>query len=213
MNNNIQITKISVTKQGRYALFCDEGFLFSLDENTFAGSGLHAEDWIEEEDLAFLRSTSDNEKARQQGLRYLSMREHGENELYQKLCRKYDKETAAAAVAALCKIGLVEDARFAGMKAQEMMRRGKSSREISQKLASLGISRDITEEAVDGLQIDDTAIAAELVEKKYTRALQRGETEKVKAALGRRGFSYDVIRKVVQNALQQIEDPYGSEDT
>ena len=39
-----KLTQVKETKRGRYALFFDGEFAFSLDEDTFAMAGLHTGD-------------------------------------------------------------------------------------------------------------------------------------------------------------------------
>ena len=43
-----KLTQVKETKRGRYALFLDGEFAFSLDEDTFAMAGLHTGDELEE---------------------------------------------------------------------------------------------------------------------------------------------------------------------
>ena len=43
-----ELTQVKETKRGRYALFFDGEFAFSLDEDTFAMAGLHTGDELEE---------------------------------------------------------------------------------------------------------------------------------------------------------------------
>ena len=51
----MKITEIKMTKKGRYALFCGEEFLFSVDESTFADFGLHRDMELSDADLEQLR--------------------------------------------------------------------------------------------------------------------------------------------------------------
>ena len=94
-----QITAVKETKRGRFALFVDGEFAFSLDPETFADADLHEEDEIESFRLEELRRQSDTRKAVDRALDILALRDHAAGELYQKLCRKFDPHSAAAAVA------------------------------------------------------------------------------------------------------------------
>ena len=58
-----RLTRITETKRGRYALFLDDAFAFSLDEDTFAAAGLHAGDELTEPAVAELRRKSDARRA------------------------------------------------------------------------------------------------------------------------------------------------------
>ena len=136
-----RLTRITETKRGRYALFLDDEFAFSLDEDTFAAAGLHAGDELTEPAVAELRRKSDARRALDKAMDLLALRDHAAGELYAKLCRRFDPHTAAAAVARVGELGLLNDAGFARRRAAELLRKRKSRREILQYLAAKGIDR------------------------------------------------------------------------
>ena len=198
------LTAITETKRGRYALFFDGEFAFSLDEDTFAACALHAGDELTEAEIYDLRQKSDARRALDKAMDLLALRDHAAGELYQKLCRKFDPHTAAAAVARVGELGLLNDAGFARRRAAELLRKRKSRREILQDLAAKGIDRETAADALaalmpaDGEEDPDLASARALVERQYARKLAEGKTQQVMAALARRGFSHAVIRAAVQ---------------
>ena len=53
-----KLTQVKETKRGRYALFFDGEFAFSLDEDTFAMAGLHTGDELEEWQIHDLQTKS-----------------------------------------------------------------------------------------------------------------------------------------------------------
>ena len=199
-----RLTRITETKRGRYALFLDDAFAFSLDEDTFAAAGLHAGDELTEPAVAELRRKSDARRALDKAMDLLALRDHAAGELYAKLCRRFDPHTAAAAVVRVGELGLLNDAGFARRRAAELLRKRKSRREILQDLAAKGIDRETAADALaalmpaDGEEDPDLASARALVERQYARKLAEGKTQQVMAALARRGFSHAVIRAAVQ---------------
>ena len=199
-----RLTRITETKRGRYALFLDDEFAFSLDEDTFAAAGLHAGDELTEPAVAELRRKSDARRALDKAMDLLALRDHAAGELYAKLCRRFDPHTAAAAVARVGELGLLNDAGFARRRAAELLRKRKSRREILQDLAAKGIDQETAADALaalmpaDGEEDPDLASARALVERQYARKLAEGKTQQVMAALARRGFSHAVIRAAVQ---------------
>ena len=199
-----RLTRITETKRGRYALFLDDAFAFSLDEDTFAAAGLHAGDELTEPAVAELRRKSDARRALDKAMDLLALRDHAAGELYAKLCRRFDPHPAAAAVARVGELGLLNDAGFARRRAAELLRKRKSRREILQDLAAKGIDRETAADALaalmpaDGEEDPDLASARALVERQYARKLAEGKTQQVMAALARRGFSHAVIRAAVQ---------------
>lgn len=199
-----QITAVKETKRGRLALFVDGEFAFSLDPETFADADLHEEDEIESFRLEELRRQSDTRKAVDRALDILALRDHAAGELYQKLCRKFDPHSAAAAVARAEELGLLNDADFARRRAAELMRKRKSRREVEQDLAAKGIDRDTAAQVLEELYAPEdgpdpeVAAACALVQRQYARKLAEGKRPQVMAALARRGFSYAVIRTALE---------------
>lgn len=205
-----ELTQITQTKKGRYALFFDGEFAFSLDEETFAAAGLHTGDTLEESEIAALRAKSETRKAVDKAMDLLGVRDHAAGELYHKLCRKFDAHSAAAAVAKMQELDLLDDAAFARRRAAELMRKRKSRRAILEDLAAKGIDRDTAIRAVEELYAPDEqeedpelANACALVERHYAAKLADGKWQQVAAALARRGFSHAVIRQAL--------DRYGTE--
>ncbi|MDL2294219.1 RecX family transcriptional regulator [Ruminococcaceae bacterium OttesenSCG-928-D13] len=171
-----RITRITETKRGRFALFSDEEFLFSIDGETYMATGLEAGCDLSDADLLALKDRSDTRKASDAALRYLSLRAYGEQELYQKLLGRFDEHSAAAAVAKMCELDLLDDGTFAREKAKGMATRGKSPREIRQKLEHLGIDRQLAALAVSELEID---AAGQDVHHPHQQGLHRVEPHKV----------------------------------
>ena len=199
-----RLTQIKETKKGRLALFLDGEFVFSLDEDTFAGASLHEGDDLEPWQVEELRKQSDTRRALDKAMDYLSLRDHAAGELYQKLCRKFDEHSAAYAVARAGELGLLDDAGFARRRAAELLRKRKSRREILRDLAAKGIDRDTAAQAVEALydsgedgEDPEEAAARALVERQYAAKLAAGKRDQVAAALGRRGFSHASIRTVL----------------
>ena len=121
-----KLTQVKETKRGRYALFLDGEFAFSLDEDTFAMAGLHTGDELEEWQIHDLQTKSDTRKAVDKAMDLLALRDHAAGELYQKLCRSFDPHSAAAAVAKMQELNLLDDAGFARRRAAELLRKRKS---------------------------------------------------------------------------------------
>ena len=195
METATTITKIQKTKQGRYALFCAVSFLFSITEETLVLEKVQEGSVFTETELFLLKEKSDLRLAKDKALLYISVRNHGKKELLQKLCRKYDEDTAAAAVQAMEDLGLVNDEEFAKSRAAYYIEFGKKSPgEAAAKLRALGIPRQFVDAAVEPFKENGTANAIALLQGQYAGRLARGEGQKVKAALARKGFSHRDIK-------------------
>lgn len=192
-----KLTQVKETKRGRYALFFDGEFAFSLDEDTFAMAGLHTGDELEEWQIHDLQTKSDTRKAVDKAMDLLALRDHAAGELYQKLCRSFDPHSAATAVAKMQELNLLDDAGFARRRA------------ILDDLHAKGIDRGAAAEAVEDLfaqseedeeENPELANARALVERHYAAKLAQGKWQQVAAALARRGFSHSVIRQALADA-------------
>lgn len=201
------LTQISETKKGRYALFFDGEFAFSLDAGTFADADLHQDDELEPWQIEELRKKSDTRRALDKAMGFLALRDHAAGELYDKLCRKFDPHSAAAAVARVGELGLLNDEDFARRRAAELLRKRKSRREILLDLNKKGIDRDTAAAVVEALgdeeEDPDLASARALVQRQYASRLAQGKEPQVAAALARRGFSHAVIRTVLAEARDE----------
>lgn len=210
----MEITRISRTKKGRFALFCGEEFLFSVDEETFFTQRLAEGVTLDEAGLEELRRKSDAQRAKDKAFGYLAAREHASGELYQKLCRDFDEYTAAAAVAKMDELGLLDDGAFARRAAAWLVSKNKSRSEILRWMAGRGVDRELARQALDEVYEEQQADAPEglgpegaaalrLVEKQYAAKLAAGKKQNVLAALARRGFAAGEARRAVELWLEE----------
>lgn len=202
-----EITRMNRTKQGRWALFCVDGFLFSLDEETLVRAGVGPGSLLSDADLAALRGQSDLRRAKDKALRLLAVRAHGTSELLGKLARTFDGDTAAAAVDEMARLGLLDDAAFAAARAEYMVNAGRKTLfQARQSLRVLGIAPADIEAALAPLvqEEGEAAAAEDLLRRKYLPRLARGEVQNVKAALARRGFSPRDIAAAVEAVAEEL---------
>lgn len=142
---------------------------------------------------------NENQAAINQAMRYLSRRDYGREELYRKLLQRYEAPQAAAAVAHMVELGLMDDTRCAQNRAGMLARKGKSGYVIRCELAALGLDSDVIAGALEGLEPGERERALSVVRKNYLDKLRQGREENVMAALSRRGFrSADIVAVVGQ---------------
>ena len=129
------ISRIAKTIQGRFSLFDENGdFLFSIDGETMVKNHVREGAALDAASLEALKEQSDTRKAKDKALGYLSLRDHASGELYDKLCRKFDARSAAAAVAEMQRLGLINDENFARHRAKYLADQNRSPREIRRRL-------------------------------------------------------------------------------
>ncbi|MEG2923638.1 MAG: RecX family transcriptional regulator [Oscillospiraceae bacterium] len=203
------ITRISKTKQGRFALFTYDEFLFSVDGETLLRNDIKEDIVLSDSELAVLKSEGDTRKAKDKALQYLSLRDYASKELYDKLCLKFDEETAAVAVAEMCRLDLIDDAAFAVHRAKYLVGQRKSRREIQRILSQKGIRREDIEAALCEIDGSDISAISAIIEKSYLSKLQNGERDKVIAALMRRGFAYREVKTAIEKYTDNYNDTNG----
>jgi len=120
-----------------------------------------------------------------------------QKELYDKLCRNFDSDSARYAVDKMEELQLVDDYSFAQMKAEYLLNVKKYSfSNIKLKLISLGVDKDIIESVLLNFgpdnQIEDII---GLLQTKYSSKL--ANPQKVAASLIRKGFKYGEIKQAM----------------
>jgi len=128
-------------------------------------------------------------------------------------------EAIEALIAELLDAGLLDDARYATERARILHRRGASAKAVRAGLMAKGIEADDIERALASLRQEaaEPELAAALAYARrrrlgpYRSPSERAERrEKDLAALGRKGFSYALARRVIEtNDLAELEDEAG----
>ena len=201
MLNNITITDITKTKKGFNALFAEDEFLFSVDDVVLYQNNIQIGSCLTQQELACIAKQSMNAKAVDRCYTLLATRMHSKKELYDKLCRKFDSDTARYAVDKMAELDLLDDYQFAFLKAEYLLNVKKYSfANIKLKLLSLGVDKDVVESVLLNFgpdnQIEDIT---RLLETKYSAKLSN--PQKVMASLIRKGFKYGEIKQ----AMEQLE--------
>ena len=130
---------------------------------------------------------ADPAKARASALETLAGQEVSANMLYERLCRRYTEQAAAAAVAEMVQLDYVNDARYAEARAHSLLAARKSRRAAAQSLRQKGLA---------------PAEVAGALASRYRKKLADGRRDLVVAALQRRGFAYPVIKE----AIRRVEE-------
>ena len=147
---------------------------------------------------------ADPAKARASALETLAGQEVSANMLYERLCRRYTEQAAAAAVAEMVQLDYVNDARYAEARAHSLLAARKSRRAAAQSLRQKGLAPAEVAGALEAEDGDDPELeaAAALVDSRYRKKLAIGRRDLVVAALQRCGFAYPVIKE----AIRRVEE-------
>ena len=155
--------------------------------------------------------TDSQDEAKKYSFKLLSYRGRSEKELKERLIRKgISKAAASSTVTYLKHLGLVDDRSLA----ESLKREALSRKFLSQKGASLflhrrGVPREIINEVLDNDETVDLRNARRLLLKNM-RSLRNYHSLKEKrrlyGLLARRGFSSDIIRRVLKENILHEED-------
>lgn len=146
-----------------------------------------------------------HEKALTFSLSYLSLRPRSEKELHDYLVKKnISIEVIESVLDRLKEGGHVDDRKFVHWWCEQRRHfRNKSSFVIKQELFRKGINKSIIDEEMEESLDEDFEHAKAVYEKnarRYSKYTGREFEQKMGAYLARKGFSWDIIRKVIDQS-------------
>ncbi len=198
----IEITEISrqKKKENRYNLYCEDGFLLSLSDETIVKNGIKKGSTLTREVLDALRAEDTVKYAKELSLNYISYSKRTQKEVLNYLEKKgIDEASANEALLMLKEYRYIDDEEYARLFFSEYIKKTGPA-VIRQKLMLKGISPDICRKIAQESEDDGLSCAksvAEKYSKKYSGEPEPKKRQKIYAALLRKGFSYDVISKVI----------------
>ena len=194
------ITDIIGAKNHLFKVKFGEESVF-LDKETVAKNALKVGHNIDEERLEELKYESELTRATSKAMWLLSRREYSKKEMIFRLKRdKFDENAVFEAVKTLADAGVIDDERFAYNYAYNLkMNRKLGYRAMVTELIIKGVSREIAENYAEQFSPDDVSDAVEIIRLKYAgfRADEKVKRRMI-AALQRKGYSYDVIKRAVE---------------
>jgi regulatory protein len=191
----------------RVSLFLDGEFAFGLALSVAAGLKIGQQ--LTAEEIDHLKSREQIEKAKQNALRYVSVRPRSVYELQTHLQRKsFEENVIDTVVEFLLGLELLDDTAFANYWIdQRETFRPRSRFALGQELRQKGISREVIDNVLE--DVDELAAARRVVDKRSDRWANLPEDayrEKMAGFLQRRGFSYEIIREVLEETWQDQEE-------
>ena len=149
-------------------------------------------------------------RAREVALRLLARRDHGEQELAQKLLdRGFAEELVSGTIAYFRELGYLNDRLFAARQARRLAEeRGLGDRRLRSFLRGRGISEELTAAAIDSVRRDwsEEKALRSLIRKKtlagYDRKDYRERQKLIRRCLGR-GFPPELIYELIKRAEEE----------
>ena len=183
-------------KQGaRTKLVFDDGSEQRVMPTVVAELALYPGMELDEAGLARLRSAAGKASARARAVRIISVTGISEQELLHRLVQKGETpEDAAAAVAWLRELCLLDDAQTARQLVQSAVRKGWGEARVRQLLYEKRIPRELWDEALTLIPDDRSEEIDCFLQKKLGADPDEKQCRQAAAALARRGFDWQQIR-------------------
>lgn len=207
MSGKITALRFQKRNKDRVNVYLDGRFAFGLA--AIEASRLHIGQTLSDDEIAELRKRDEIERAYERALNYLSYRPRSEWEVERNLRQKDVEDGVVAAVLRrLTDAGLVDDGEFARYWVDNRVRfNPRGLRGLRYELRQRGVSQAIVDETLSGLDVEAAARkAAEAGARRLSGASEPDFRRKLKAYLARRGFSYAVIKPLVQEKLEERRD-------
>lgn len=204
------ITKIERQKKDRNRcnLYIDGSFFCGLYDDTVLKYGIAPHDEITEKKLDEIKDFDEYIYGKKIAFDYLSYRVRTVSEIRKKLkSKKISGESVEKVLKHLNELKLTNDEEFAKQLIQEKIARNPSGKRVlKQKLFEKGISKEVSDEAIEKAfaDIDEKELALKSFEKYYPRIKSQETDKKRKKAfdfLSRRGFNFDVINEIIKEHL------------
>ena len=203
------ITDVKPRRKAMFALYIDGEFAVNIDKEIFITSKYKVGSQITDEDLYNLARESENRRAKEKALYLIEHRDHSSKELFDKVRRSTNEESARLAVEKMKDIGLVNDDTFARRYALELINRKKfAPRRVEFELIKKGIDREIAQEIIEDIEIDVKEQILKLLLSKYRSSVcDEKKLKRTIASLQRYGYSWEDI----QSALKELKDNFDND--
>jgi len=202
-----KITRIKAQKnKKRVNIYLDGKFAFGLDADNFLKAGLKVGQNLTEKQVDDLVFKNEFQKLLNRVLRLISRRPRSEKEIRDYLKRKKSPpRLIEAVIKKLKQLKQINDSTFASWWVEQRTTfrpRGKFG--LTMELRQKGIDKTIIEKSIN--KVDELPLATKLAQKKlkvYKKLPRKEFYQKMSAYLARRGFSWEIIKKVVAKFLKE----------
>ncbi len=195
----ITAIKQQIKRQGRYSIFVEGKYEFSLSETALLESKLHTGQDLTEVQLGELKQESADDKVYNNALAYAILRPRSQWEMEQYLQRK--KCSPALAKKILNKLsinGFLDDEKFArSWVANRRLLKPISRRRLLQELRVKRVSNEAAERALAEDETDEQAVLADLITRKRKQTRYQDD-QKLMQYLAGQGFSYGDIKDALK---------------
>jgi len=195
--------KLQVKRQGRFSIYADGKYAFSLSDWQLAKSGIKIGLEIDKADLNKLKHESDFGKIYDRTLMWLSLRPRSEWEIDEYLKRKTDDpQTIKEIKQKIVEINQVNDLKFAeSWVSSRRSLKNTSKYRLTQELRQKRVSQDVISQVLADDEVTDQETLKKLIIKKSSQSRYKDE-DKLIAYLARQGFRYDDIKQALKQSAE-----------
>lgn len=196
----MMVTAVTPVDKRKSKVFLEEGFSFVLYRGELEQFGIREGEELEEEAYHKILTEVLTGRAKERALYLLSASSRTESWMRRKLSESgYPAEAVDPVLDFLKRYGYIDDKaytehfiRWSGGK--------KSQRQIEFELGRRGIEKELIRWALQAFPVDEEEGARELVEKrlKGRSEISYEEKKRLMGYLGRKGYSFDVINRVIR---------------
>lgn len=210
-NNNdwdlaMKITALEPQKKrkSRLNLYVDGNFKSGIDVGTATSLGLFEGKEIEESDLSSLADEESYQLCLDKAFLLLGIRMQTEHELWEKLGKKSLRRDIGRVVARLKELGYVDDCRFAALWVNSRAH-SRGPNLLRTELIKKGVKKEVIDAELSHLEREAQIEAATAVisSKDKPELTKEERFKKLGGLLARRGFSYDIIKKALEQENAQ----------
>jgi regulatory protein len=202
----------------RVNIFVDDRFYMGVYALIVLKLGLKVRQELTPELQQALKMEEARQKAIDRAMNYLSFRPRSSEEVRRYLRKKENPpELIDDVLARLTELGLINDEAFASFWIESRERfRPKGAQAIKQELRMKGVKRDVVDEVVN--DDNDEALAIQAGRKRAITLLKGPELDfntfrnKLGPFLQRRGFSYEVVKRVVRMLWEELATDSATND-
>ena len=196
--------KVQKRNKDRVNVYLDGEFAFGL--TAVEAIHLRVGQALSREEVVELQMKDEIERAYERALNFLSYRPRSEDEVRRNLRQKdVEDRVIEVVVERLTRAGFLDDREFARFWVDNRARfNPRGVRGLRYELRRKGVSHDVIDDAL--ATFDEHAAAGEVAEAGARRLSQEDPPDfrrKLKAYMARRGFSYQLIKPLVEEKLEE----------
>lgn len=199
----LSIIEIKQTSPERFTLKFSDGRELKTSLGVITDRYIHSEMELTEDEYAELYAASSLSLAKSRALKIINARPMSRKEMRDRLIEKgEDPDNAEVCADWLCEMGLINDESYAGSVVRHYAAKGYGVTRIRQELNRHGIPRELWDAALEQMPEQDDKIKR-FIRARLTDPDDRAQIKKISDALYRRGYSWDEIKRAINNVKSE----------